>query len=420
MSYPNITVLNRTSAIGLLTEDGTIGSRVIGAVGMETRTGRFIVCQAGAVIVTSGNSHRLSRHHDSMYAPSRFITVSPPTNCGEGQVMAYRAGADVLNMEFPYIARTWKDFSHAGCGQTGAGGKSITGTGATLSFDDRYKRTHQFAFNTEGPCYVDVTNVEGWPEDKGQMRHILWALESESTSPGYLLWMRERGEDLRKGPVELEWRPPGIHNNQSGVHIDVNAKSTLDGLYAAGDVAGGGWRYASGGAFVFGARAGKNAAEYAKKSRETKLNNEQVAAEKNRIIEALSMNPKDGYSWIELEDRVRKIATDYGPPCTNDPMLKQGLIHIERIKTRYLPKLYARDPREMMRAAEVDTIFTAVEMFLRAALFRKESRQNPCSILYKTEYPEQDDKNWLKHTVIRNKNGEMVLDTKEVRRLSKK
>jgi succinate dehydrogenase/fumarate reductase flavoprotein subunit len=182
---------------------------------------------------------------------------------------------------------------------------------------------------------------------------------------------------------------------------------------------GGGWRHAATGAFVFGARAGRNAAEYAKRVQDKKINDEQVKREKAGILEALNTGPEDGYSWIELEDKAREIATDYGPPLSNDAKLERGLVHLERIETKYLPKIYARNPREMMRVSEVNSVFFIAKAFLKAALFRKESRTcDRLSIFYKTDYPHQDDKNWLKHTVIRNIRGELNLSTKDVKRLT--
>ncbi len=430
-SYPNVTVLNRTAAIGLLTEDGAIGSKVVGAVGLGTRTGKFVICQAKATIITTGACYRQGRQTDALYAPTRFISVGCPINSGEGQAMAYRAGADIVNMEFPLVCRVYKDFTHAVVGPPGIMGRLIDGKGRELlrrsgakklmtpaEFLNFYARTQPTAFHSIGPYYMDVSCVEGWPEEKGEMQRMLWAIESESTSAGFLAWMKERGEDWTKAPVEAEWRPISTHNNQAGIHMNVNAESSLDGFYCAGMVIGGGWRQNSTGAFVFGARAGRNAAEYAGKIPEPKINNEQVAAEKNRILEALTINPRDGYSWIELEDKARRIATDYGGPLTNDAKLKRGLVRLDRIKTEYLPKLYARNPREVMRASEVKAVFTIVELFLRAALFRKESRViDFLSLLYKTDYPDQDDKNWLRHSVIRNVNGEMMVGAKEVKRL---
>ena len=433
-SFSNVNVFNRTAAIGLLTEDGAIGSKVVGAVGLETRTGKFVICKAKAVIITTGACYRQGRQMDTLYAPTRFISVGCPINSGEGQAMAYRAGADIVNMEFPLVCRVYKDFTHAVVGPPGILGRLIDGKGKELlrrrgdgkrmtpaEFLEFYARTQPTAFQSIGPYYMDVSCVEGWPEEKGEMQRMLWAIENESTSAGFLAWMRERGEDWTKAPVEAEWRPISTHNNQAGIYIDVNARSSLEGLYCAGMVIGGGWRHNSTGAFVFGARAGRNAAEYARKAPEPRINDEQVEAEKNHILKALAVNPRDGFSWIELEDKARRIATDYGSPFTNDSKIERGLAHLERIRTKYLPKLYARDPREMMRVSEVNAVFTIVKLFLRAALFRKESRViDSLSILYKTDYPEQDDENWLKHSVIRNVDGEMKLSTKEVKRLSRK
>lgn len=425
--YPNITVFNRTAAIGLLTRDGLIGSEVVGAVGMETRSGRFVIFKAKAVILTSGGGYRMVRHKDTLYAPNRFAILGCPTNVGEGQAMAYRAGADILNMEFLNLAPTWKDFFHWGIGGPVVLCRAIGGNGQTfkpppgeeaIGFT-AYKRTHLGGIDTEGPLYFDASGVRGYPEVKDDMQRLMWLLESEGTSYATLQRWKERGEDWTKAPVEMEWGTPVLHNAQSGIHMDVNARSTLDGLYCAGDIIAGGWRQSSAGAFVFGAIAGKSAAEHVKKASEPELHPEQIKAEKNRILQATDVNPREGYSWIELEDRVRTITTDYGPPFTNDGKLARGLFHLERIKTKYLPRLYARSPREMMRVSEVKAVFYNIEAHLRAALFRKESRYSSTSaILYKTDHPKQDDKNWLKHTLIRNVGGEMTLGTKEVKRLS--
>lgn len=426
-SFPNVTVLNRTTAIGLLTRDDAVGSEIVGAVGLGTRSGKFVICKAKAVVLTSGGSYRLGRHKNSMYAPTRFIECGCPTCCGDGQAMAYRAGADLVNMEFANHGRIWKDFSHWGGGPAFAVATPVGGKGQSLKAPPGvpdnysiYKRTYNYGFESEGPLYYDASRIVGYPVEKADMQLFLWALENESTSPGYLLWMRERGEDFAKAPVEFEWHPPYVHDCQGGVHIDIDAKSALDGLYCAGDVIGGGWRQSSGGAFVFGARAGRGAAEYAKKAPQPPINVRQVNREKSRILKALAVNPRDGYGWVDLEDKVRMIASEYGPPFTSDAKLERGLMHLERIKARYLPKLYARDPREMLRVSEVKSVFFIAEVFLRCALFRKETRHPiRSSILYKSDYPERDDASWLKHTLVRNVDGELTLGTKEVKRLDR-
>jgi succinate dehydrogenase/fumarate reductase flavoprotein subunit len=416
-------VFNRVATIGLLTRSGEIGAPVIGAVGLGTRTGQFIICTAKAVVLANGGSYRVGRHKDSMYAPTRFIECGCPTNSGDGQFMAYRAGADLINLEFLELSPSWKDLALWGVGPISAVGRQVLGSGepgtvhgTEMSKFLRYKNTCAYGFDTEGLFY-DASFVPGYPEEKGEMLELLWAEENESTSPGYLLWQKERGEDFRKAPIEFEWHPPYIHNNQAGVHMDLNAGSTLEGLYCAGDVIGGGWRQSSGGALVFGARAGRNAAEYAKATPEPEINKDQVKAEKERILKATEVNPREGYSWIELEDKARKIVSEYGPPFTSDAKLQRGLFHLDRIKARYLPKLFARNPREMLRVSEVQSVFFVAQAHLKCALFRKESRSSLVSILYKRGYPKQDDKDWLKHTVVRNVAGEMTLGTKEVKRL---
>ena len=280
----------------------------------------------------------------------------------------------------------------------------------------RYKQTYTFGFDTEG-LYEDASTIPGFPEPKDEMLEFLWAAENESTSLGYEKYKQERGEDWTKAPIEFEWHPPYLHNNQSGIHMDVDARSSIKGLYCAGDVMGGGYRQSSGGALVFGARAGCNAAEYAKSIKMPKINRHQVETEKSIFVKAAGVCAEDGYNWVELEDKARQIISEYGAPFTSDPKLQKGLARLAHIKEKYLPLLYARNPREMLRVAEVHSVFFVAEAHLQSALFRKESRSPTVSILYKRQYPDQDDKNWLKHTVVRNTKNGMIIDTKEVKRL---
>ena len=88
-------------------------------------------------------------------------------------------------------------------------------------------------------------------------------------------------------------------------------------------------------------------------------------------------------------------------------------MHLERIKTRYLPKLYARTPEGNAEGIRGKAIFFVAEAHIRAALLRKESRR----YVFRSDYPEQDNKNWLKHSLLRNVNGEMTFSKKDVRRL---
>jgi len=427
-SYKNVRVFNRTCAVSLLNRKGEIGNRIVGALGLRTRTGDFITCKAKAVVLTSGGSYRLGRNKDSLYAPTRFVECGAPTNAGEGHVMAFRAGAELVNLEFAKYSNVWKDFSHWGGGPCFSVCTPVDGNGASIKPEigepknfSIFKKVYNCGYDSRGPLYYDASVVKGYPEETGEMKDFLIALQNESTYPAYASWMEERGEDFRKHPVEFETHPAYLHNNQGGIYMNAGAASTLKGLYVAGDVIGGSWRQSSSGAFVFGAKAGINAATYARRlAASPAIDKNQLRYEKNRIRKPLTLSPADGYSWIDLEDKARKIATEYGPPFTNDTKLKRGVQHIERIRKKYLPLLYAKTPREMMRVSEVKGIFRIVEMFLKGALFRKESRHPMVSIFYKTDHPEKNDSKWMKHTSYTYKNGGLHLKTRPVRKLKRK
>jgi succinate dehydrogenase/fumarate reductase flavoprotein subunit len=326
-------------------------------------------------------------------------------------------------MEFLELSPSWKDFAHWGCGPIGVVGRELLGTGEPVSARhegasklDRYSKTYLFGRDTEA-LFNDASQIKGYPEPKGEMLELLQAEENEAASQGYLLWQKMRGEDFTKAPIEFEWHPPYVHNNQAGIHIDTRAASSLEGLYCAGDVIGGGWRQSSGGAFVFGARAGTNAAVHALGRKKAEIDPEQVEEEKRPFIRATEMAPRKGYSWIELEDKARQIISEYGCPFTSDAKITRGMKHLDRIEREYLPLIYARSSREMLRVGEVRSTFWIARAHLTCALERKESRSPYVSVFYKRGYPDQDDKNWKKHSVLRNEEGRMVYRTKAVRGL---
>jgi succinate dehydrogenase/fumarate reductase flavoprotein subunit len=169
------------------------------------------------------------------------------------------------------------------------------------------------------------------------------------------------------------------------------------------------------GAFVFGARAGKNAAAYARTVGDSDIAASQIEAEKSRVMAPLKQ--KEGYQWFELQDKVRQIVTDYAFFMRSEPKLKRGLERLNHIRIHYLPQIIARTPRDLMRALEVQSLFGMAELHMQSALYRKESRLLPTGFHYRIDYPDRDDKNWTNQTVIRNVGGEMRIASRKPRRM---
>ncbi|MBS3918159.1 MAG: FAD-dependent oxidoreductase [Deltaproteobacteria bacterium] len=411
-----VRLLERTMAITLLTREGQKGLPVIGAIGINTRTGEFVVVQSKATILTTGGGYRLYRHRDSLYAPSRNITAGCPANVGEGVALAYRAGAEILNMELLKQSPVWKDYEHWGVGPIAYrhGSKVIDYSGAPL-YPDMNMKTKTwgwlYAENVEGrgPIHYDLTYLS---EEAIKDKELALKMECEA----YFVYIKARNIDLRKKPIEFENHPPYLHNCQAGVSISMDGRTTLEGLYAAGDCHGGGWRFSSMGAFVFGALSGKNGAEVSKKIPPPEINWDQVRGEKARIERYTG--PAKGIEPFELEDKIRKTISDYAGFLRNEGKLKRGLERLAYFKETFFPKMVARNVRELKRAIEVDSILLLGEMHLRAALFRKETRICPVAVHYRIDYPETDNINWRKHTVLRQgDDGTMEVCSRPLRRL---
>jgi succinate dehydrogenase/fumarate reductase flavoprotein subunit len=409
----NIEVLERTTLTGILVAGGKPGGRVIGATAVNVRDGTFIVFRAKSICLCAGGCYQSYRWINTSYAPDRGMRVMG-TKFGEGTAAAYRAGADIVNLEFtegPDIAL--KDFFAHAWNLTQFGPQPLLNTfGKPLPPGPvTFEAIKAEAVEGKGPLHFDMRGTSA--ELKKKIDEITGYIPETFAMD---LYTTSRKLDMWRDPVEFEVRKEGhMHGGQAGIGIDANARTNVPGLFAAGDTTGGGHKYSSMGAWVFGARAGKNAAEYARAAVASDIDASQVEAEKSRIFAATRQ--QDGYQWFEMQDKVRQIVTDYAFLFRSEAKLKRGLERLQEVRTRYLPQIIARTPRELMRCLEVQSLFTIAELHMRSALFRKESRFLQTGFHYRIDYPERDDKNWTKQTVIRNIGGEMKITAREPVRL---
>lgn len=206
-----------------------------------------------------------------------------------------------------------------------------------------------------------------------------------------------RGTDYRKQMVEMHISEIGFcsGHSASGVYVDARAQTTVRGLYAAGDMASVPHNYMLG-AFTYGWFAGQNAAEYVAGREHAPLDHEQIDAERARIYAPLER--EHGLAPAQVEYKLRRMVNDYLQPPKVTRKMEIGLQRFEAIGED-IDQIKARNPHELMRAAEVRAIRDCAEMAARASLFRTESRWG----LYhhRVDYPQRDDANWFCHTHLR-------------------
>jgi fumarate reductase (CoM/CoB) subunit A len=205
----------------------------------------------------------------------------------------------------------------------------------------------------------------------------------------------------------VEFTPGGAHFFMGGVRINERCETNLEGLFAAGEVSGGvhGANRMGGNAMVeiivFGARAGRSAAEYAKRV-DWLEPNEAPGDEYERLCGFFKIR---GVAPKTVTDRIATFMAEYVGVARTEAGLKKALSEIESLRASDLPNLRAPQGRRFnlgwVEAIQVPYMVDVAEMIVRSALFRTESR----GAHYREDYPETDP-NWLKHTRIK-KNMEM-------------
>ena len=397
------TMLERTMFTSLLTHDG----RVVGATGVGTRTGEFVVVKARSVILASGGVHRLYWHPHGGFPSNLFILYQDPQNCGDGTAVAYRAGAKLCNMEFVYAhtnaAGLPRAFTLTWYPVQNSKGERIMDKHssyiAKMPSDPPYARTAA-VFHERGELLTwDPTQM---PDDKERF----WDFMMSNERP-YSIKMAQILGGVSHAPREARTWFSGVPRGISGVKVTgINGETSLPGLYAVGDVMGGHIMSGATGALVWGYLAGCDAARTYAACPEPIVDRDRVHAERERVLAPLGR--EQGLWPLELENTVRKVVTDYVGFEKLEAKLQKCIAMLDGIEAGYMPALAAHDPHELMRALELQDILTVGRVHAQAAMLRTESRLVPWH--YRMDYPEQDDEHWRRSLILWQENGQMHHD----------
>ncbi|GAA2772914.1 fumarate reductase/succinate dehydrogenase flavoprotein subunit [Streptomyces rameus] len=379
-----IRIENRVMPVRVL----TAGGRAVGAVGFHTRTGAFVTVRAGAVILATGACGRLGLPASGYL----YGTYENPTNAGDGYAMAYHAGAELTGIECFQINPLIKDYNGPACAYVANpfGGYQVNRHGERFVDSDYWSGQMMAEFAAEvasdrGPVYLKLSHL---PEESvSALESILHSTERPTRGTFHA----GRGHDYRTHDVEMHISEIGLcgGHSASGVRVDDHGRTTVPGLYAAGDLACVPHNYMIG-AFVFGDLAGADAARCTAYGGE--LPADQVR-EAHELIYRPLRNP-DGPPQPQVEYKLRRFVNDYVAPPKSGARLSLALEAFERMRTD-IDAMGARTPHELMRCAEVTFIRDCAEMAARASLARTESRWG----LYheRLDHVERDDASWFHH-----------------------
>ncbi len=384
----------------MITELLLENEHIAGAIGFHVRTGQLYSFSAKAVVIACGRA-------------GWKCSYGKNTSTGEGLLLAYKAGAELCNMEFAEVWNVPKLFSWEG--QTvllPLGAKFVNANGE--SFMERYSpilkgntdphyTTMAMAMETKagrGPIYFDTSDLK--EEDRGFVQPAAgWQLLNHEK-------LKNIGIDFFRGSTE--WQPQ-ILSSFGGIVADAYGKTKVKGLYAAGRS-----RFLDAGVYIGGfdlsttATTGYLAAEgiYHYLQQEgaevsTCITSSLLEEKELELEKQLS---KTGINGKEVLRKIQELILPYNVSILkSEESLNLALQELTTIQQELIPEMGSGDAHYLMKCKEIEAIAIVTEMYLRASLMRKETRGGH----YREDYPQRNNEEWLGWIKISQENNTMKL-----------
>jgi succinate dehydrogenase/fumarate reductase flavoprotein subunit len=415
-----VKIFDRVMVTSLLTEGGVQGARVVGATGLNNRTGEFMLFKSKAAVLATAGNYSLYMLNTEL---SGYNTFRSRNMTGDGVAMAWKAGAELTLMERtgPLMLgtghkHTWYggagDASYENIQLVDANGKKLPwplqgwpdGGAMRPGLEDMEKiikgvQTGEYAlpFYGDFPGMPDIERKATWKLMLGEestTKIITKTYEKAGFNPDKHLL---QNYNFIEGTSPPQWRNAG----GGGPVIDWDLKSTLDGLYVAGEqtFCAGDHSYAA----STGRYAGRKAAAYSQQIDAGKVSKEQVALEKARIYAPVKRTK--GIDWKELHAGIARTMQYFCSEFKTELLLNMGLDSLKDIEERHVPRLYALDPHKLMRSIEDLSLLTHGQIILNASLARKASSN--VIFFYRIDYPEIDPPEWNKFVTIKLENNKV-------------
>lgn len=409
----NVTVINHLNITDFIVENNEIK----GAYGFDVNNAEFYEINAKAVLVATGGAAGLYRPNNPGF--SRHKMWYPPFNTGAGYAMGINAGAEMTTFEMRFIALRCKDtIAPTGTIAQGVPAKQLNSNGEV--YENKYGlTTSQRLYGTvtenregRGPCYLGTKGISKEQEEDLYKAYLNMAPSQT------LKWLEAAGGPSEEN-VEIEGTEPYIvgGHTASGYWVDNNRETTIHGLFAAGDVAGGCPQKYVTGALAEGEIAAQAIAErltgsgkgfVVREASDEELSQE--ALEKKHEYESF-LNNKQGLVDIEqTEEAMQKIMDQYAGGISTDYQYNEARLELADEKIKFLEKsidnLAAQDADDLLRIYEIRERLTVCRSVIAHLKARKETRWH--SFAENMDYPAKSD-DWLKYVNSRKENGEIKI-----------
>ncbi len=405
---PNVELLEDVLVTRLLTSAG----KILGATALDLVTGEFLVFQAKAVVIATGGlvGELYPRTSNNPFGLSTHSS-------GTGHAMAYLAGAELMDMEMiqfvplpansrcqnlRYFPEFWDGPYTNRYGEVVESNlDAYQGKSYSHLFVQKLCREIE---KGNGPIYVDR---RGFPKQQRALKVKSWDRRRK--------FIHRLGIDPQEIKIEIAI---GSHFCMGGIKINEKTKTSVPGLFAAGEVTGGvhgGLRlpgYSFTQMIVFGFEAGKQAARCALENpMMINVSNveSEIQGERERVFGFLKKK-NDSLSTRLLKGQLRRIMEDHVFVLRDKAGLENARTSVQALKeqvARLSAPGFSRFNLEWAEAIEFSLMVEMAEVIVESALKREESR----GFHFRRDYPQQNDKNWLKHTVARRRDEHLELAT---------
>ena len=413
-----VNILRNINIIDLI----SINDKVVGAYGFHGVTGDFIVFKAKNTILATGGAGEVYKRNDTAV-----------TATGDGLAMAYRSGALLMDMEMQHF----EPFVHSEDNlpmmdrrEAYAAWFGILRNKLGEDFLPKYLK--KFNPNVDQPFHIQygvynpdirhiISRAMGTEvyENRGDQGAVFFDLSkvpdeawNVDKSSLYLKHVLCRGYNLKKDWIHVM---PGAITTLGGIFINEKGETSLSGLYASGEVAGGVHGAARFGgdalaeALVFGAIAGADAAKKSLFLKDSDLDNFELIERKLKKLEEL-FERESVISLKEIEKKIKDTMWENVGLVRTKTGLEKAIKQIKIIENDFNHQVFCKNLRDLRTVIEIKNMVQCSEMIVLSALKREETR----GVHFRYDFPLTDNDKWLKNILVKKVEEEMVLSTQEV------
>ena len=409
----DVTVINQLNITDYIVKD----NRIEGAYGFSIAEQKAYEIRAKKVLIATGGAAGLYKPNNPGF--SRHKMWYPPFNTGAGYAMGIRSGAEMTTFEMRFIALRCKDtIAPTGTIAQGVGAKQVNSLGEVyetkygLTTSQRVYGTVQENLEGRGPCYLRTEGITEEQDDSLRKAYL-------NMAPSQTLKWVEAGKNPSQQNVEIEGTEPYIvgGHTASGYWVDTNRETTIHGLFAAGDVAGGCPQKYVTGALVEGGIAALHMVEQLDAESRTEDEAQEselvaVAALEDKAAEydAILQREQAMFTVEQLEEAMQKVMDQYAGGIGTHYQFNGKQLAMAEEKIRQLQVLAeglkAEDMHELMFVYELKERLTVCLSVIAHLGARKETRWH--SFAENLDYPQKSDE-WLRYVNSRLVDGKIEI-----------